>query len=307
MSKKNMRRGLLSAALAVGTLGSGSASAAIGVFDAANYSANAVTAGSTAWTAAHTTWIFWSLNKNTKGSMLYSTQNIDNSTKNIDSSTKNIDITTTHIDESVTNIEEITNSNYEINKTFIDIVNNYYGTGDGGIIPTSIDKDVAKLLGSGHVGDYTSNYKDASYYAQGNLASGDNLTNVGMEASKNQKIANDALVKTLSSHSESIKQQEEGLRKLVEDANQAQGHGYQLQYANAIAGVQTAQLMQVREIMLASENARAAAAQADADRKSRQVATSQSLRAGLAGGDGIVNVIGTGLGKGATGDGKTFD
>lgn len=307
MSKKYMKRGLLSAALAVGTLGSGSAFAAKAVFDEINYSANAVTAGSTAWTAAHTTWIFWSLNRNTKGSMLYSTQNIDNSTKNIDSSTKNIDITTTHIDESVTNIKEITNSNYEINKTFNNIVNNYYGTGDGGIIPTSIDAGVAELLGSGKVGEYTSSYKDADSYAKDNLVSKDNLTKVGMEASKNQKIANDALVKTLSLHNASVKQQEEGLQQLVEEATKAQGHGNQLQYANAIAGAQAAQLMQVREMMLASENARAAAAQSDADRQSRQVVAAQSLRTGIAGGDGIINVGGTGLGKGATDDGKTFN
>lgn len=310
MSKKYMKRGLLSAALALAGFGSSSAFAVgdLPVFDALNYTANAVTAGSTAWTAAYTTWIYYklddinrSITQTGDGTLLGTTENIYNKTDNIDKSVTNIDESVTHIDESTTKILNYEQKNFDINKEFNYITNNYYGTGDGGIIPTNVDEGLAVMLDSANVKGYTDKYKDAMSYKD-NMADATNLTDVGVQGTVMQKTANDALVNTLSSQRDSLKQQAVDLKRLAEDSvsPEAEGHGKQLQYANALAGTQAAQMMQIREMMLASENARAASAQADADRKSRQVAASQSLRDGLSGGQGSISISGIGGTSNAT-------
>jgi conjugal transfer/entry exclusion protein len=297
MSKKYMKRAVLGSALAMATMGSGSVFAlGVPVFDAANFVSNTVTAVKTTliWKEmlkanSRLTSIDNSLTGDGKNTMLSHTTNIDESTTNIDNTTTHIDNTTTNIDKTTTQIYDITQSNYEINKEF-NTTNNYYGVDDGGIIPTDgLDTEVAAMLAGANVDAYVGNYKDAQSY-EDNVATKESLADVGVTASQNEKKANDALVKTLSSHSESIKQQEDGLNSLVQGATEAQGHGRQLQYANALAGAQAAQLMQIREMMLASENARAATAQADADRTARHTAASLSLRQNLTGGNGGIEI-----------------
>jgi conjugal transfer/entry exclusion protein len=297
MSKKYLKRGVLSAALAVGTMGSGSAFAFIPVFDLANFVVNEVNQWINFGDLVVDIAILKELKKLKPEAMIEHTTSIDNSTTVIRD-------TVNHIDQSVTNIQEITNRNFEINKQFNYITNNYYGS-DPLIIPTAIDQQLGEMLDDDKVEGYTSNYKSAEAYKNG-VANPENLTNVGFQATVMQKTANDALVKTLSSQRDSIRQQGEDLRKLAEDsvAPGSQGHGKQLQYANALAGAQAAQLIEIREMMLASENARAAAAQAAADVKSRQVAASQSLRRGIAGGQGNIPIGGSGIGAGS--DGKTY-
>jgi conjugal transfer/entry exclusion protein len=300
MSKKYMKRGLLSAALAIATMGSGSALAVgIPVFDAANFVANEINKWANIGDLLVDAAILEEIKKLQPKEVLDHTTNIDESTTNIDKSV-------THINESITNIEEITNKNYDINKEFNYITNNYYGS-DPIIIPTDIDKRFAEMLDSDKVEGYTSNYKSAEAY-KGGIAKSENLTNVGVQATVMQKTANDALVNTLSSQRNSIRQQGEDLKKLAEDsvAPESQGHGKQLQYANALAGAQAAQLIEIREMMLASENARAAAVQAEADVKSRQVAASQSLRRSIAGGQGNLSVDGSGIGDNVTPTGRTY-
>lgn len=292
MSKKYMKRGVLSVALAAATMSSGSVFAlGVPVFDAANFVVNTVTAVKTTliWKEmlkanSRLTSINNSLTGDGKNTMLSHTTNIDNTTTNIDN-------TTTHIDQTTNQIYDITQKNYEINKEFYNTTNNYtyYGSDDGGIIPTQRDEKLEAMLDSKNVASYIGNYQDAKSYKD-SVASADNLTDVGITASENEKTANDALVNTLSSHSTTIKQQEDGLNSLVKDASAAQGHGKQLQYANALAGAQAVQLVQLREVMLASENARAAAAQADADRSARQTAVSLSLRENLTGGQGGIAI-----------------
>lgn len=190
-----------------------------------------------------------------------------------------------------TNIYNISKDNYDIDKTFTWITNNYYGDDDLTCPPDALpdeceaviggaNANLAKLIGKGVVDQYTANYKDAASYGA-SIADKSNLTNVGFTATANQKLANDALAKALSDQRGSLMAQSAGVTKLIDGSMQAQGHGKQLQYANALAGAQAVQLAEMRSLMLASENARAAASQAAADKEARQVASKQSLRRGL--------------------------
>lgn len=314
MSKKYMKRGALSAALAVATMGSSSAFAVgLPVIDAANLVVNEINKWANIGDLVVDFAILQEIRRLQPTEVLNHTTNIDESTTNIDKSTANIDKSVTHIDESVTNIdksitsiEKITSLNYDINKEFNYITNNYYGS-DPVIIPTDIDKQFADMLDSDKVEDYTSNYKSAEAYKDG-MAKPENLTNVGVQATVMQKNANDAFVKTLSSQRNAIREQGAVLEQLAKEsvAPESQGHGKQLQYANALAGAQAAQLIQIREMMLASENARAAAVQAELDVKSRQVAASQSLRRSIAGGQGNISIGGSGIGESVNPTGRTY-
>lgn len=196
-----------------------------------------------------------------------------------------------NIDKSTTSIESYTAKNFEINKDFTWITNNYYGDDDLVCPPDALpdeceavigraNANLAKLIGKDAVDQYTANYKDAASYGT-SIANKSNLTNVGFTAAANQKLANDALAQALSDQRGSLMAQSAGMTKLIEDGTKAQGHGNQLQYANALAGAQAVQLAEMRSLMLASESSRAAAAQAAADKEARQAASKQSLRRGL--------------------------
>lgn len=195
-----------------------------------------------------------------------------------------------NIDKNITTITDITEKNYDIDNDFTWITNNFYGDAvecppdatpeECSVIIGRADTNLAKLIDKGTVDQYMSNYKDARYY-QNSVADKSNLTNVGFAAAANQKLANDALAQALSTQRNSLMGQSAGLTKLIEGGMHAQGHGKQLQYANALAGQQAVQMAEMRSLMLASESARAASAQAAADKEARQVASKQNLRRGL--------------------------
>lgn len=292
MSKKYVKRGLLAAAFAAAGFGSSSAFAVdLPVIDAANLVVNTVDAAFNGVDMVIDYNIYLEMQKarqqlidikdtltdKSDGTILYYTANIDDSTTNIDKSTQNID-------KSTTEIVSYEKKNYDITKTFYDITNNYYGVTGGGDIPTSLKDSL-----SDQVKD-ASSYNDADSYVQSGIAKPENLTDVGVKASANQKSANDALVAALSAHGDSLEKQMNGIKQLAEEGVKVEGHGNQLAYANAIAGAQAVQLIEMREMMLAAENARAAKVQAEADTKSRQVAATKSLREGLAGGKGAISI-----------------
>ena len=200
-----------------------------------------------------------------------------------------LDVTTNNYEITKKNYE-ITEKNYDIDKTFTWITNNYYG-GDGGdcpigSAPDECDGTIGLVNLAGKIG------KDAGTYS-GTIASADNLINVGFDASSSRKQANDALVNTLNVQKNALKDQAGGLTHLIEGSMQAQGHGKQLQYANALAGAQAVQMAEMRSLMLASENARAAAAQAAADKESRQAASRQNLRRNLGGASASATAMST--------------
>jgi hypothetical protein len=208
--------------------------------------------------------------------------------------TRNITTNTNYISNHTENISQIENKNYSTTNEYKKwITNNYYGASQQcppdatpdectGIINRKVDEDFDKLIGGQSLGGYVDNYRSASHYDD-RIATADNLKDIGMRASANQKLANDAMARTLGTQRDALKQQSAGVIKLIEQGIRAEGHGNQLQMANALAGAQAIQLQEMRSLMLASENVRAAQAQAEADRESRELAASRSLRRGLQG------------------------
>lgn len=206
--------------------------------------------------------------------------------------TRNIRSNTTNISNHTENISQIENKNYNTTNEYKKwVTHNYYGAGHQcppdatpdectGIINKKVDEDFDRLIGSRSLEGYVDSYRSASDY-EARIAAADNLKDIGMRASANRKLANDALARTLGTQRDALKQQSAGVIKLIEQGIQAEGHGNQLQMANALAGAQAVQLQEMRSLMLASENVRAAQAQAEADREARELAAARSLRRSL--------------------------
>lgn len=249
-----------------------------------NAAANTANLGINTATLAVLEFVKKALTEREEGNMLDLTTNIEIDIDNID---KNI----THIDQNIENINNITNLNYAIDQDFTWITHNYYGDDAATCPPDALPDEceiiigrakdnLAKLLGGEGQENYKNEYRDAEYY-KGSVASKDNLTDVGFNAVANQKLANDALALSLGDQRGALMAQSKGLTKLIEEGTKAQGHGNQLQYANALAGQQAVQMAEMRSLMLAAESARVASAQASADKEARQVASKQSLRRSL--------------------------
>jgi conjugal transfer/entry exclusion protein len=229
-----------------------------------------------------------------------STNNIDRSTTQIDKSTTNIDKSTTNIDKSTTeianttvdiknhtnnidvttvDIQKTTNLNYEIDANFTWIINN----GDNEVIPIPDPiRDAIVKIKNGHDTDtYLSSFRSAEDYSGAGGGNADAATS-GFEGSRARKAANDMLVKSLDAQMDGLTGEGAQLSTMVERIGTSQGHGHQLQVANVLAGTQVDQTMKLRSMLLASESARAAEAQALADQDARAIATGKQLREGLA-------------------------
>lgn len=291
MSIEKMKKSVLGIAALTGFAVAGSASAQYLVYDEANDAHNYVQEGIMLENAASN-----SLNASFNFGSLIVLEFIkkaltEREEGNMLDLTTNIEQHITNIDTNITTITDITKKNYEINKDFTWITNNYYGDDEAMCPPDALpdecnqiigraNANLAKLIGKGVVDQYTSNYNDADHY-KGAVADKGNLTDVGFTAVANQKLANDAWAQSLSNQRGALMAQSKGLTELIEKGTKAQGHGNQLQYANALASQQAVQMAEMRSLMLASESARVASAQAAADKEARQVASKQSLRRGL--------------------------
>lgn len=218
-------------------------------------------------------------NKTDPGTINYNTLWIDKSTRNIDKSTTRISKTT----QNIYNVTRQYNEwNYDIDMDFTWIINN-----DGGeIIPIpGVVEDKLKLVANwDDVDTFNGKFKTAEEY--GSLPDGGFTPAATFEGSRARKAANDALVQAIGSEKNAFDAELAGLKKIAEVGEKAQGHGHQLQVANALAVSQINQLMKLRSMMLVSEASRAVEAHAEADKEARAIAVGNHLRKGL---DGAVN------------------
>lgn len=247
--KRNAARTILALALGAGV--TSPAYAGMPVFDAMNFVSNVVQNFQLAG-------IKHQLASPGKGTVNYNTTNIDNSTR-----------------KSV----EIDIKNIEIDADFTWIINN----GKDEIIPIPDDvKDKLVALiggeGAGSFDSYADRYKDAKHYMDDKSA---DLGSPALEGSRARKAANDMLVKSIQAEQGALGAEVEAVKKLAVISNKAEGHGHQLQIANALAGSQINQMMKLRNAMLVSEAHRVAEAQASADREARSIAVGQRMREGL--------------------------
>lgn len=140
----------------------------------------------------------------------------------------------------------------------------------------------------GSVDRYLSRFQAVDYYQ--NLpcfngtgcseATWDSLRDSLELGSESQKRANDALFRGIDQQQEAIEDDASTLENLQNRAQTAVGQMQAIQYANQLASQQANQLLQIRGLMIAQQNAVVTKMQADADKDSLQRAASDQLRRG---------------------------
>ncbi|EDP8962409.1 P-type conjugative transfer protein TrbJ [Salmonella enterica subsp. enterica] len=141
---------------------------------------------------------------------------------------------------------------------------------------------------AGSIDAYLGKFKDVSYYKGSpcfSLSGCSESERKAMEenrrlASESQKKANDALFRGLDQQQSNLKSDAATLEQLKGKATTAQGQLEALGYANQFASQQANQLMQIRGLLLAQQNAIATQMQAQQDRQAQQDAAGAKLREG---------------------------
>lgn len=99
-------------------------------------------------------------------------------------------------------------------------------------------------------------------------------------ASESQKKANDALFRGLDKQQEALKADARTLELLQSSAQGASGQMQALGYANQLASQQANQLLQIRALLIAQQNALATRMQAEADKEAQTIAADEQFRRG---------------------------
>ncbi|MEY6968414.1 P-type conjugative transfer protein TrbJ [Escherichia coli] len=141
---------------------------------------------------------------------------------------------------------------------------------------------------AGSIDAYLGKFKDVSYYKSSpcfTLGGCTDAERSAMEenrrlASESQKKANDALFRGIDQQQDNLKSDARTLQQLQSKAQGAQGQMEAIQYANQFASQQANQLLQIRGLLVAQQNAIATQMQAQQDRQAQQDAASAKLREG---------------------------
>jgi hypothetical protein len=270
MSNNNhLKRAMLLTGLVAG-FGIAKPASAMLVFDPVTEGATTVTAGATTTTAVFT------------GIIMLKVKHMDNTLSHMSGTLDHIsgqtDVIVGHqanIDNYTDNISYLTTKNYNT-KNVSNITNNYYGD-DNGIIPILQN---GNFLGN-NAENYKGDYSSVEAY-QGQTADVGTLQAAAVNASMNQKTANDLLVDAMSQQRSSLQNEAGQINSMANTATTSgMGANQILMNSNALAAAQATQMVEMRSLMLAQANAQAAAQQAALDKDARHIASAQSLRAGL--------------------------
>mgnify|MGYP003629902817 CR=1 FL=1 len=99
-------------------------------------------------------------------------------------------------------------------------------------------------------------------------------------ASESQKRANDAVFRGLEQQQDNLEADARQLVRLQSAAQGADGQLAAIGYANQLASNQANQLLQIRSLLIAQQNAVATRMQADADKEAQQQAAAEQVRKG---------------------------
>jgi P-type conjugative transfer protein TrbJ len=99
-------------------------------------------------------------------------------------------------------------------------------------------------------------------------------------ASESQKKANDALFRGLDKQQDALKSDARRLEQLQSAAQSAGGRMEAIGYANQLASQQANQLLQIRGLLIAQQNAIATRMQAEADKEATTAAADEQFRRG---------------------------
>ncbi|KGP23813.1 MULTISPECIES: P-type conjugative transfer protein TrbJ [Xanthomonas] len=141
---------------------------------------------------------------------------------------------------------------------------------------------------AGSIDRYLDKFQDVSYYRSSPCFSATGCSaaeKAAMEenrrlASESQKKANDALFRGLDKQQDNLKADARTLERMQANAQGAQGQLEAIGYANQFASQQANQLLQIRAMLLAQQNAIAAKAAADQDQAARDQAMEGSMTKG---------------------------
>lgn len=130
----------------------------------------------------------------------------------------------------------------------------------------------------GSLDSYLGKFQDVSYYKSSpcfssvgcSTAEWAAMRQVGQLASESQKKANDALFKGLDQQQRNLQNDSATLQRLQSSAQGASGQMQAIGYANQLASQQANQLLQIRGLLIAQQNAVATKMQADADKEAQQ-------------------------------------
>lgn len=153
---------------------------------------------------------------------------------------------------------------------------------------TSIDTLAYYKTTLGSVDTYLGKFKDMNTYQASRCFSYNGCSQAEWEAmqasqrlgSEAQKKANDALFHGLDRQQDGLVADASQLERLQASAQGAQGQVQAIGYANQLASHQANQLLQIRALLIAQQNAIATRNQVLADREAQEAAASVQLRAG---------------------------
>lgn len=141
---------------------------------------------------------------------------------------------------------------------------------------------------AGSLDGYLYRYQNPSYY-MGSPCFGPNgctpseraiLENNRRLNADGEKLANDAMIRSLDQQQLDLKADAERLEALQKNAQDAPGQMAAIQAANQLASNQAGQLMQIRALLIAQQNAEATRQARMADIEAQQAAAAAQLRSG---------------------------
>lgn len=106
------------------------------------------------------------------------------------------------------------------------------------------------------------------------------IANAQSQATTARKKANDALLTSVSNQQGTLQTDADALTRMQHSASSATGQMQAIQSANQLASAQTNQLLQIRSLLIAQQNAFATSAQIEADRDAQRLAASNRALAG---------------------------
>lgn len=140
----------------------------------------------------------------------------------------------------------------------------------------------------GSLDSYLGKFQDVAYYRSSPCFSSGGCTDAERAAmdenrrlaSESQKKANDALFRSLDKQQDALNADARTLEQLQGRAQGATGQLQAIGYANQLASQQANQLLQIRALLMAQQNAITTRNQALADREAQEAASAEQLRKG---------------------------
>ncbi|EIX0136137.1 P-type conjugative transfer protein TrbJ [Escherichia coli] len=141
---------------------------------------------------------------------------------------------------------------------------------------------------AGSLDQYLSKFQDVNYYKSSPCFNGGGCTaaeKAAMEENRNlsneaRKKANDAMFRGIDQQQDNLKSDARTLQQLQAKAQGAQGQMEAIQYANQFASQQANQLLQIRGLLIAQQNAIATREAAQQDQDARDAAQEKSMTNG---------------------------